>query len=289
MCLLSCHRELSAARDTARCFSASSTPSTACLPSSDSKCTGSPRESADFCCADSWRTAANLKVNNDKGGRMKSSVRGGKVHFNSKNNGQKQFQWIETTSSWSISIFIDAFSSYSFAASLRDISDKRPLLLASSMRKASNSWLWGTEIQRRVRNRSELDASPLTVAVGDIKLVTDRLETSATPALPVVYALPVINVPRHALATEVRAVNVIVVHQVVTAFAALQEVINVFTELIDIWERKTEKSDGSVRGSQQVGRLKLRKKKKGNIEDFAKMFFFFIIFSYFFSTRLLQR
>lgn len=77
-------------------------------------------------------------------------------------------------------------------------------------------------------------APPLTVAVGDIKLVADRLEAPAAPALPIVNALPVINVSRNALATEVRSINVILVHEVVTAFAALQEVVHVFTELIDI-------------------------------------------------------
>lgn len=82
----------------------------------------------------------------------------------------------------------------------------------------------------RVRNR----ATSLTVAIGHIQLIADCLEATSASSLAIVYALPVINVSKNALATEVGTINKIVVHQVVTAFAALQEVVQIFSVLIDI-------------------------------------------------------
>ena len=82
----------------------------------------------------------------------------------------------------------------------------------------------------RVRNH----ATPLTVTVGDIQLIANCLEATTASSLAIVYALPVINVSKNTLATEVGTINEIVVHQVVTAFAALQEVVQIFSVLIDI-------------------------------------------------------
>jgi hypothetical protein len=79
-----------------------------------------------------------------------------------------------------------------------------------------------------------LKASSLTIAISDIQLVSNRLESTTTPPLAIVNAFPVINVSLNALTAEVRAINIIVVHQVVAAFTPLQKRVHILAELIDI-------------------------------------------------------
>lgn len=77
-------------------------------------------------------------------------------------------------------------------------------------------------------------ATALTVAVRNVQLVADGLKATAAATLAIVNALPIINISHDALATEVRAVNVVVVDQMVAALAAFQERINYLALLIDI-------------------------------------------------------
>lgn len=74
----------------------------------------------------------------------------------------------------------------------------------------------------------------LTVAVRNVQLIADGLKATTTATLAIVNALPIINISHDALTTEVRAINVIVVDQMVPALAAFQERIHNLALLIDI-------------------------------------------------------
>lgn len=81
-------------------------------------------------------------------------------------------------------------------------------------------------------NRRPVNA--LTVAVRNVQLVADSLKATTTATLAIINALPIINISIDALTSEVRAVNVIVVDQMVAALAAFQERINNLALFIDI-------------------------------------------------------
>lgn len=82
----------------------------------------------------------------------------------------------------------------------------------------------------------------LTVAVGNVQLVSDRLKSSTTATFTIVYAFPIINISLHALTAEIRAINIIVMNQMIAALATFQKRINILSELIDIWERNKVES-----------------------------------------------
>lgn len=80
-----------------------------------------------------------------------------------------------------------------------------------------------TEFKRKLK---EDVAGELTIAVSNLNLVADRLETSTTSLFAIVNAFPIINVSVHALPAEIRTVNKIVMYQMISALATFEKLIN---------------------------------------------------------------